>query len=279
VVAVALVGTAASSEAQGRYHGGGGRVVVVRPYYGGYYGSPFFYADPWYGFPPYGPYPYPYRYYGYPEASVHVEVTPKNAEVYIDGYYAGVVDDYDGTFQRLRVEPGEHEIEIYADGFRPFHQKVYLAVDRTFKIKQALQPLAAGEQGEPRPQPPAPQIQPGQQMQQGAGQPMPRRPSTRRAPPPPSGDPRQDEPAAPPSRSGQPGSAYGSVSIRVQPADAEVSIDGEPWRGGGTDRLVIEIAEGSHTVEVRKAGFRTYVTQIEVKRGETAQLNVSLRNE
>jgi hypothetical protein len=70
------------------------------------------------------------------------------------------------------------------------------------------------------------------------------------------------------------------LSVRVQPLDAEVSIDGEAWRGpGGTDRLVIEMAEGSHTVEIRKAGFRTYVTQVEIRRGETAQLNVSLRNE
>jgi hypothetical protein len=278
LIAVALAATATTSEAQGRYRGHS-RVVGVRGFYGGFYGSPFFY-DPWYGYPPYGP--YPYGYYGYPEASVHVEVTPKNAEVYVDGYYAGVVDDFDGAFQRLRVEPGEHEIEIYADGFRPFRQKVYLAADRTFKIKQPLQPLAAGEQGEPRPQPSAPQaIQPGQQTQPGGpGQPMPRRPSGRRTPPPPSGDPRQEQPPQPPSRSGQPGSAYGSLSVRVQPLDAEVSIDGEAWRGAsGTDRLVIELAEGSHTVEIRKTGFRTYVTQVEIRRGETAQLNVSLRNE
>jgi hypothetical protein len=66
----------------------------------------------------------------------------------------------------------------------------------------------------------------------------------------------------------------------VQPADAEVSIDGDNWRGpGGQDQLVIEVAEGSHTVEIRKPGFRTYVTQVEIRRGETAPLNVSLRHE
>jgi hypothetical protein len=70
------------------------------------------------------------------------------------------------------------------------------------------------------------------------------------------------------------------VAIRVQPPDAEISIDGEGWRGpGGQDRLVIDLAEGSHTVEIRKPGYRTYVTQVEVRRGETTPLNVSLRNE
>ena len=63
---------------------------------------------------------------------------PSDAEVYVDGYYAGIVDDFDGTFQRLRVEPGEHEIEVYQEGFRTFRQKVYLTPDNTFRIRQAL---------------------------------------------------------------------------------------------------------------------------------------------
>jgi hypothetical protein len=59
-----------------------------------------------------------------------------------------------------------------------------------------------------------------------------------------------------------------------------VSIDGENWRApGGQERLLIDVSEGSHTVEIRKPGFRTYVTQVEVRRGETTPLNVSLRGE
>ncbi len=40
---------------------------------------------------------------------------PRDAEVYVDGYYAGIVDDFDGFFQRLTLEVGPHEIEV-ADG-------------------------------------------------------------------------------------------------------------------------------------------------------------------
>jgi hypothetical protein len=70
------------------------------------------------------------------------------------------------------------------------------------------------------------------------------------------------------------------LTIKSQPGDAEVSIDGENWRGpGGQDRLIIELAEGSHTVEIRKPGYRTYVTQVEIRRGEATPLNVSLRGE
>jgi hypothetical protein len=270
---VVLIASATATEAQGRR--GHRRVVVVGGYYP--YASPFWFGDPWYGYHypwrPYGLYG-PYGYYGFPEASVRLEVTPRDAEVYVDGYYAGTVDDFDGAFQRLHVEPGEHEIEVYREGFRPFRQKVYLTSDHTFRVRQALQPLAQGEQPEPRPQPLNPPPQ-GAQPSPGAPMPRGRRPMP---PPPPGSDPRAGQPQAP--RGGQAPSEYGTVAIRVQPPDAEISIDGEGWRGpGGQDRLVIDLAEGSHTVEIRKPGYRTYVTQVEVRRGETTPLNVSLRNE
>ena len=283
---VVLVSSATTTEAQGFRRGYGPRVVVVGGYYSPFY-DPFWYGDPWYGYQyPWRPYPPPYRYYGYSEASVRLDVKPKEAEVYVDGYYAGIVDDFDGTFQRLRVEPGEHEIELYLDGYKPVHQKVYLTPDNTFKIRYTMEHLAAGEQAEPRPQPvnpPAAQggAQPPNQqppMRQPPMQqpPMGRGPAGRRMPPPPP----QQGPDNPSPRGGPATSAYGALAIKVQPGDAEISIDGDNWRGpGGQDRLVVEVSEGSHTVEIRKAGFRTYVTQVEVRRGETTPLNVSLRGE
>jgi PEGA domain-containing protein len=268
-VATVLLGVwPARADAQWRR--GPRRVVVA----GGYY-DPFFAYDPWFGYYgyPYGPYPYPY--YGYdPGSSVRVEVKPKDAEVYVDGYYAGVVDDFDGVFQRLPVYPGEHEIELYLDGYRPVKQKVYTAAGRTFKLKYEMAKLGAGEQAEPRPEPPNPPPTP----QATAQPPAPRQPGTvgrgpaRRMPP-------QSAP-------GQPGaqrpdaSAFGSISIRVQPADADILVDGDKWRGPDSqDRLIIEVAEGRHTIEVQKAGFRTYITEIDVRRGDTTNVNVSLRTQ
>jgi PEGA domain-containing protein len=276
--AMVFVALAAPSQAQGHGHGGAhGRAVVVvgGSYYAPY--DPFFYADPWYGYQyPYPPYAYAYHPIA-PDSSVRLEVKPKNAEVYVDGYYAGIVDDFDGTFQRLRVEPGEHEIELWLDGFKTVRQKVYLTPDNTFRIKYSMEPLG-GQAQEPKPQPLQPQggYQPRMEpppMQQQPGQ----GPSTRRAPlPPPPQQPPPDE-----RRGGQPGNqSYGTLAIRVQPGDAEVSIDGEAWRGpAGGDRLIVDVPEGSHTVEIRKAGYRTYVTQIDVRRGQSTPLNVSLRGE
>jgi hypothetical protein len=275
LTAVAVLASATTIDAQG--FRGRGRVVVV----GGFYANPYYLYDPWYGFEGqwgYPMYPPPYYRMGQPDSSVRIEVKPKEAAVFVDGYYAGIVDDYDGVFQRLHVTPGEHEIELYLDGYRTVRQKVYLPVNDTFKIRYTMERLGPGEQPEPRPQP----INPPQAGAPPMGQPpMPqgpagRGPAVRRMPPPP---PPQQQPPPDNARGAQP-SAYGTLSVRVQPGDAEVSIDGEQWRGpDGRDRLVVDIAEGSHTVEIRKSGYRTYVTQVEIRRGDTTPLNVSLRTQ
>ena len=55
--------------------------------------------------------------------AVRIEVKPKDARdemvVYVDEAQAGVVDDFDGAFQRLYLPPGKHQIEIRLDGYQP----------------------------------------------------------------------------------------------------------------------------------------------------------------
>jgi PEGA domain len=240
-------------------------VVFVGGYYGGFY-SPYWFYDPWYGYHgPWGYPPFPYRYYWDPGASLRIEVKPQQAEVYVDGYYAGMVDDFDGVFQRLPVTPGEHDIDLYLDGYRSVRRKVYATPRNTFKLRYEMERLGPGEQQPPRPQP----ANPPQAGAQGPQQPPP---AGRRLPPPPPqapGAPRRPE-----------ASAYGTLSIRVQPADADVLIDGERWRGPESqDPLIVEVTEGQHTIQLQKAGYRTYLTDVEVRRGETTTLNVSLRTQ
>lgn len=280
LAALAVATGATEARAQGRR-----TVVVVRPYFAsplGFYG----YYDPWFGDGQFG-YPYPYPYRGYrvdPGASVRIEVKPKEAEVYVDGYYAGIVDDFNGVFQRLRVPPGEHDITLYLDGFRTVHQKVFLTPDNTFKLKYNMERPGPNEPLEGRPQPmPQAQNAPQQGGQPPAypNQPPPqaRGPYGRRPPqqPPQS----QPPPPTPPEARGnapQSAAAYGTLSVRVQPVDADVIVDGEKWRGpAGQERLAVDVPEGRHTVEIQKSGYRTYVTEVDIRRGETTPLNVSLR--
>ena len=99
-------------------------------YYGypyGYYGYPYSYGyAPFYGYAPYG---YPGYGYALPPAGYYAPVAgrayggvrivdgPPDAEVYADGYYVGIVDDFDGVFQHLNLTAGPHHIEIRAPGW------------------------------------------------------------------------------------------------------------------------------------------------------------------
>ena len=60
-------------------------------------------------------------------------------EVYVDGYYAGVVDNFDGRFQRLNLEPGPHQIEIRS-GSDSRRFDVNLQPGRTMTYRADLRP-------------------------------------------------------------------------------------------------------------------------------------------
>ena len=131
--------------------GVGGYGYRGRPYYGSRFGFGFYT-----GYPYYSPYYYPYGYYGglygypygydYPygggyyvggrdEAlgygSVQIKDAPKDAQVFADGYYAGIVDDFDGAFQHLDLEAGPHHIEIREQGQPPVSVDVNVRLGET----------------------------------------------------------------------------------------------------------------------------------------------------
>ena len=70
------------------------------------------------------PYVYPGATVGYAPPSrnaryggVRLQVSPRDAAVYVDRYYVGIVENFDGLFERVSLEPGPHYIEILAPGF------------------------------------------------------------------------------------------------------------------------------------------------------------------
>ena len=55
-------------------------------------------------------------------------------------------------------------------------------------------------------------------------------------------------------------------------------IDGERWEGPqAQERLIVEVPEGTHHVQIQKEGFESFTADVPVRRGEMAPLNVSLR--
>ena len=146
--------------------GGGGGYYWPGSYYGGYYGYPYWgYGSYWglgaysfynpfywgYGYPFYGASPlwdtwgsiYPGYYggsvYAAPSGTatgdLKLKVKPREAEVYVDGYFAGLVDNFDGLFQKLKIEPGAHRVEIRAEGYEPvtFEVRVIPGESITYK--------------------------------------------------------------------------------------------------------------------------------------------------
>jgi hypothetical protein len=82
----------------------------------------FYFGRPYYPYATYPGYvPGAYGYFnvapGVVYGSLRIVDAPPNAQVFVDGYYAGVVDDYDGVFQHLNLEPGPHHIEIEVPGY------------------------------------------------------------------------------------------------------------------------------------------------------------------
>ena len=148
-----------------------------RVYYPGVFYDPYYsYYDPYYGRSRYSSYwsPYGYGYgfgyfsydpflfdpygagYGYggyaPHASyssgqgqgygdvgsLRLKVKPNHAQVFIDGYYVGVIDSFDGVFQRLGIEAGPHRVELRAEGYESVQFEVMVTPGETITYKGEL---------------------------------------------------------------------------------------------------------------------------------------------
>ena len=112
-------------------------------YYGHGYGHGYGYGHGFgYGYGGYGPYDYGYSN----EGDVRIEVDPKESreeiQVYVDEGHAGVVDDFDGYFQRLHLPLGKHEIEIRLDGYKTIRQSIFVSPGKTIHIRERMEPLA-----------------------------------------------------------------------------------------------------------------------------------------
>jgi hypothetical protein len=92
------------------------------PYYDYYGGYPYdgYGAYPSYGYatdPLYGATPS-----GSPSVdtgSLRLKIKPKDAQVYVDGSYVGVVDNFNGYFQHLNLITGRHHVSVRESGYAP----------------------------------------------------------------------------------------------------------------------------------------------------------------
>jgi len=195
-----------------------------------------------------------------PRGQLRFDVHPKQAEVYIDGYYAGIVDD----FGKLRLDPGPHDVSLYLDGYRIFEETVYSSNGSTVRIHHEMEPLAVGEVAPARPAVPTSRARAATSSRAA--------PVLTPAPPPPT----TPGPSLSSSAAVSTGS-FGVLALRTQPVGAQIFIDGEQWHvPAGNERLELHLPAGTYELELRKEGFEPFLTAVDVQVRKTTALNVLL---
>jgi len=113
------------------------------PYY------PYPYSPAWWGMSPYGFWPQPdfspmlyhsgyYRGFSRVDGMGEVKLltAEKNAEVFLDGAYAGLSED----LKSIWLDPGAYSLELKSTGKQVFKKRIYVLSGKTVKIEVALTP-------------------------------------------------------------------------------------------------------------------------------------------
>ena len=209
------------------------------------------YGYPYYGGGYYGYYGGSYSYTG----SVRLKIKPEHADVLVDGYYVGTVDDFDGTFQSLKLEPGPASIEIRAPSFESIRLDVRILPGRKLTYEEDMK--AGGPGPVPRlPQaarrPPVRAPDPGVVM----GRPVPQDPDAESGPPP-----------------GYDGQllAFGGVRLRIEPRDAQVFVGG--YFVGTVDDFDsgkgLPLESGPQDIEIKADGYEPLQLKVRILPDET----------
>jgi hypothetical protein len=200
---------------------------------------------PWWGYPyPYDYPPTPWRVYAdWETTSVRLDVSPKDAQVYVDSYYAGVVDEFDGIFQRLTLRPGPHLIEIRKTGYRALAAEMNLYPGQSVTYRRTMEPASDTDSAA------AFAVAPG--FEEGAVPPSP-----------------ADINASP-----------GDVRFDVTPKDAAIYADGF-YVGivddfNGSQPLLL--APGRHHVSIRLDGYESVDVDLAIDAGRTMTYRTSLK--
>jgi hypothetical protein len=96
------------------------RIIIIRPVH------PIFYDPFWYPYPPYPP-----GYYAENVGYIKLQTERKDAEVFVDGGYAGTA----GQLKKFALRPGSHDLVLKDRDGRPFYQeRVAVILGKTTKV-------------------------------------------------------------------------------------------------------------------------------------------------
>jgi hypothetical protein len=120
IVAVAVMTLAPISASAAVVVVGRPYVGFYRPYWGAYWGP---YWGPYYGY-----------YYAPNSGEVKLDTKVKDAQVFINGSYAGTTHEN----KTMHLRPGSYNIEIREAEHTAFAQKVYVVAGKTLKLHPEL---------------------------------------------------------------------------------------------------------------------------------------------
>jgi hypothetical protein len=269
-----------------RYVGSPYSSYYYDPYYYSYFGYPgrsygrlgygygYGYYDYGYGYGDYSGY-YPsyysrsYRYRSGNVAQLRTLVEPSKTRVYVDGYYAGTVDDFDGLLQRLNVSPGRHDITLRLEGYQSHTFSIYANREQTLKLRWDMvrgngeTRDTVGEEYARRSDPDDDDAREREMDRERERENADRGGEV--------DSERNDRTPMP--REGRDG-ARGELALDIQPLDASVYVDGE-FYGKASQLAHLELAAGRHRIEIVRPGYKTEETEVTVD-GEPRKLVVKL---
>jgi hypothetical protein len=74
-----------------------------------------------------------------PLGGLQLDIEPRRALVYVDGWYVGVVDQFSGYYRHLDLGAGTHTFEIVATDYEPLVFEMAISPGRTSTYRGSLQ--------------------------------------------------------------------------------------------------------------------------------------------
>jgi hypothetical protein len=75
---------------------------------------------------------------GAPVGGLQLDIDPRRAQVFVDGSYAGVVEEFSGYFHHLELPAGAHDISIVETGYEPLSFHVIVSPGATLTQRATL---------------------------------------------------------------------------------------------------------------------------------------------
>ncbi|MEM9557015.1 MAG: PEGA domain-containing protein [Acidobacteriota bacterium] len=195
------------------------------------------------------------RYYGNAMGALDLDVSPEKAQIFIDGNYVGVADEYDGFPAYLWLEKGTYDVAIYHPGYETIFRQYTVHDGLVIDVNDRLQP---GEALHPDDHGPTTTVHRDRRLQRNAerAERVDRLERLER---------RRDD--------------QSRLVLAIWPEDAAVYLNGHFV---GTGAELGDLAEGlvlqpgQHSLETVRPGYETDERTVTVAPGQTLDLEIDL---